>query len=339
MGCACNQSPCNCFQPDLQASACECPDLGVVLRGVNVLVADQKFCSRRLLPPTDSNNNPIAGILSSSPTLGVTFTSAPAVNLPVLTATSGLQFQSIVAAQGTAGNLVQVRPAANGLFVQSSGGQFILGPLPATSVPDPLTIGTINVGTLLNSTAPATLSGVVTLGAGTVAGTIVSLLGINGSGNVVLGSASTVSKAMYYEAASGTDTTVLPNRTTTANGFAVIGNELYDKDSIAHVTNSQTISIDKAGEYEIEWVSSFNNRAFTPVGTASTRPALYLSVNANVVNFGQFQLTADSISSSATVSGIHVQHLNIGDTIQLQAGPNVGTGTLRDVRMVLTKFQ
>lgn len=328
----CSCTPCTCTE-----SACGDPGLETTAKHLYVL--DSQFCPRRL-----ENQNGFLYYGSN----GLRFSDSPRVPLAELEVEEGDTFGSLVICSGSNGIFRRVVPASgvDGFLKANGDGTVSFADPTAASIPDPLTLDTINVSTL-NAT-DANISGTLTL-TGMQDDTVVSVVGLNGSNQLVKGQQQTISVASFYEtndpAGVGTPNWTYP---ATATSNVMIGNELSDADGIASVVDSATVKIDKAGSYVIEWqgqYSSSNPNGGNSAGT-SYRPGLWLTINGVVVNKGNIEVFQDR-NVSGLAAGRHVAvSLNVGDVIRLRGNGNMrpstadGRGTgLQGVGIVLTKYK
>lgn len=338
-----------------------CPDPGTVAQGQNLIVSDTNLCPKRLLALRDSSGNVLNAVIAvfgNGQTAVFMPTQQPKVPYPNLIAAQGQSFGQLVLASALDGthnrlsppvtpNLVMQTDGAGGLkldVVPGGGG----GGGGGGSVPDPLTIGTININTLLNLAAgsaatfagPIALTGVVT--ATVAAGTVISFLGLNSTNQIVRQQYAPVLKAWFFESGSRTSG-AYPNLTAQNTTIPVIGNALYSADGIAVASNTTSVVLTTSGTYEIEWSGAFG----LPNASQQT-PGLALMQNGNVINPGQRGLTTiPGNMSSATVSGKHIGAFTANDTLQLFVQNPSALGSpstsgqslnLRDVEMFVTKF-
>ena len=338
--------------PGTQASLpnqCQCPDPGLVALGQDVLVTDSSLCPRRLIPARDGNGNVINGFLAligSGLNASVQWVSQPSVVLPPLAVASGQSFGALIISSGPTGTqYVVVPPSALGLYLVTAGaGNLKFAALPAGSVPDPLSIGTLNLTTALNltGTAAAAFAGAISM-TGLPAGTITNPVGLNVTNQLVKGSLSTISKGWYFEAATRTGTTY-PNTALQTGGSCTIGNRLYDADGLASITNSTTLTLTVNGTYQIDWSGAFGTSAGGP-----NDPGISLVINGSIVNPGMrgLETTGAANYNTTPVVGRHIYAGNANDTISLQVvcpslvgSDNSSTAlNLRDVELVITKFK
>lgn len=329
----CGNINCGCF------SEATCSDPGMDATGKYLYILDSQFCPRRL-----ENQNGFLYYGSN----GLRFSDSPRVPLAELEVEEGDTFGSLVINSGSNGIFRRVVPASgvDGFLKADGSGNLVFADPTAASIPDPLTLDTINV-TTLNAT-DTNVSGTPTF-TGLQEDTVVSIVGLNGSNQLVKGQQQTISVASFYEtnnpAGVGTPNWNFPP-SSVAN--VQIGNELSDADGIASVVDSATIKIDKSGSYVIEWQGQFTG--WNPDGVNSRgqvfNPGLWLTVNGVIVNKGNISVYQDR-EIGGTSLGRHVAvSLNAGDVIRLRGnggmrpGTSGGRGTgLQGVGIVLTKYK
>lgn len=324
----CGASPC---QPANVAFQNTCVDPGVLNIGVGLWVLDSQFCPRRL------NNSTGLLVQNSTPSgVSIVFSNEPQVALTPLAAISGGTVGSLVVEDSNQVLRYLSLPNTSGLYLSTNGsGQLALGPLPTFSVPDPLTVTTINVTSLVATNA--TISGSLILsGIGT--GAIAYTLGVDAGGNVIKGSPSTtgIAAAMFFESPTS-PSAATPNGNAVAGSILVIGNQLYDSGgSIITVTNSQTLTVAVAGKYRLDFEGQI-----TWSGGASGAPAINLLINGVLVNTGNARPSGAITSTlrNANLSGFEFRELKAGDTIQLQLAASSGVSThVYEVRLGAQKF-
>jgi hypothetical protein len=332
MSCCCNRTPCTC-------TSVPCADPGLETTGKHLLVLDSQFCTKRL-----ANTN---GFLYYGQN-GLRFSDSPRVPLAELEVDEDDPFGNLVICSGSNGIWRRVVPklGVDGFLKANGDGTVSFSDPTAASIPDPLTLNTINVSTL-NAT-DVNVSGTPTF-TGLQTDTIVSILGINGSNQLVLGSQQTISVALFYEtndpAGPGT-----PNWTFPANATAnvQIGNEISDADGIASVQDSATIRIDKPGSYVIEWYGQYSSGSPDGGNSAgqSFRPGLWLTINGVIVSKGNIETYQDRNVSGTALGKYDAVSLNAGDLIRLRGNGSMrpsnssGRGTgLQGVTLSLTKYK
>lgn len=313
---------------------CTCEDPGSVSYGSHLAVRDGQFCERRLENQVGFLQNQVTG----SGQYRQTFTTTPNIALGTFSVTAGQEFGNLIAINADGIWRQLDFPNVAGLVVQTNAsGQLVASALPAATIPDPLTVTTLNATTgnfgALNATGAVSLTGLAT-------GTITQSVGLDGSGNLVKTSSSSgVESAMFFESATGASTAT-PNSAVVAGGFLVIGNLLYDTGgSIASVQDSQTVKILVAGDYMVDWGGQIDT-----LNTDRTGMTIQLVVNGVVVNNGNCFPLPPLLSSSAgnrtmPVSGFDLRGLALNDTIKLQLSSASGaTLTTYQVRLRLTKI-
>lgn len=316
-------------------SECGCSDPGMVTSGQHLSVLDGQFCEFRL------QNAP--GLLTARVTgsggFQINFSTSPVTSLDSFQTTVNQNFGNFVAilANGTMNQLLGPATANLVPMTDASGGVAFRA-LPAATVPDPLTLTTINV---TNLTAGAlTLTGTMSA-AGLPSGTVVNQLGLDGSGNVVKASNSTsVAIAMFFESPTSASTAT-PNAGVIAGGFLTIGNLLFDSGgNIASVTDAQTIKVLVAGTaYRIDWCGQIDVLAAKRTGMT-----IQLVINGIIVNNANGfpldpLLPSSNPNTALTITGMHAQALAVNDTIKLQLASASGTDIdTFQVRLVLTKI-
>lgn len=349
-------APCAGTQATLPTQ-CQCSDPGLVQTGQNVVVTDANLCPRRLTPNYDGSGNVVSGFLvyqGNGNVATVEVTNQPAVSYPVLSLTSGESFGKIVVVSGSTGLHYQVNPpgAAN-LFLQTDGaGGLEFAAPPTATVPDPLSIGTLNLSTALNASCPVSITGTITA-TGIAAGSVVNFVGLNSSNQLVTGTFSGISMSMFSDQTGPTDTTY-PNAVLLANGNCIFRAQTYSDDNIAAFgLDTTSIKILETGKYRVDWQGMFG-----PQTTAGGRfsPSLQLQKNsAPVANGMQGGIVASTneggviVYESSAVTGVWVGSLNVNDILQLTAivpsyigGPAPSVPVyglnLRTVGVTLTKF-
>lgn len=304
---------CDCNGAPTTPVACPYPDPGIANSLTSLLGLDYRFQPFRLA------NQPglLVNQINSSGGGNIAFSLSPAVPFTTYSWGFNSPITGIVAALGAQGTMMRLTPSVAGFIATAADGTFTIAPAPAATVPDPLNIGTINVGNEtagnLTVTATTTLSGVPV-------GTITTTIGLNSSNQVVSGVGAHTSLAMYFENASRT-TPTSPNGVTTANQPLVIGNELFDPDNIAHVQDSQTIIIDTAGTYEIGWGGYWPSGSQGGAPTATT-PGIWLAIGSigNVVSWGNTHLGQTNTNTGQETTGTHMAPIAASTKIYLIAG-------------------
>lgn len=290
--------------------------------GKHLYVLDENFCPRRV------QNG--AGFLARSGS-GFKWTTEPRVALTEMEVADGDTFSHIVVALGTDGIFRRILPAtgATGLLAANGNGAWTLEPLGTQPIPDPLTVGTINVSTL--NAGATNISDVVTF---SVIGTdtITQQIGLNASNELVIGSVPTVSVASFFENQNLTDAGTPNWYPASASDYCVIGNELSDPDGIASVVDSRTIRVDQAGDYLIRWRGNFDGwkpSASVELDAISNakRPGIWLVVNNSVVDWGNKSVFQTRWRGSPVSGDYFAQGLAVNSTIKLQLNGSIQTGT------------
>ncbi len=298
--------------------------------GANLIVGDSNFCLRRLAP------SPGFVVTNQTPNgYEVVSTDEPNVDLSTFAVASGGQI-GVLLVRNADGVIRTLLPAAvAGLYMSTNAaGQLVLGPLPASTVPDPLSVTTLNATTA--TFGSLTVTGPTVKFTGLVSGTIASTVGLDASGNLVIGSPSAtgVQCAMFYESASSPGVGT-PNGTITPGSFLIIGNQLYDSGaSLIGVTNNSTLKVLVAGKYRIDFCCQIT---WTSGGHGS--PALNLVINGIIVNTGNARDGSSDTQRSAPLAGFEARDLSVNDTIQLQIAAGTGTPCHAfEARIVFEKF-
>lgn len=310
---------------------CTCEDPGSVSYGSHLAVRDSQFCDRRLENQVGFLQNQVTG----SGQYRQTFTTTPSIALGTFSVTAGQEFGNLIAINADGIWRQLDFPNIAGLVVQTNAsGQLVASALPAATIPDPLTVTTLNATTgnfgALNATGAVKFSGLGT-------GTIVQTVGLDGSGNLLAGgSTSGVQAASFFESATGASTAT-PNVSAVANGFLIIGNLLYDTGgNLAQVQDSQTIKVLVAGKYQVNWFGEIDTNG------KRTGATIMLSINGTVVNNGNgIPISQDAVMGNRTlpIAGMDLLPLAANDVIKLQLSSGAGTPYgVYQVRLILTKI-
>jgi hypothetical protein len=311
---------------------CTCEDPGVADFGAHLAIRDSQFCNRRLENEVGLLQNQVTG----SGQYRQTWTNEPSVALSTFSVTAGAEFGNLIAINADGIWRQLDFPNVAGLVVQTNAsGQLVASALPAATIPDPLTVTTLNATTgnfgALNATGAVALTGLGT-------GTISQAVGLDGSGNLIKatgGTSSGVSSAQFFESPSS-NSTATPNDSATANGFLVIGNLISDSGgSIAQVQDSQTIKILVAGYYLIDWGAFMD----TTVGLQGA--SILLTVNGSVVNNGYgypLNIDGSTINRPYPVSGDDGRPLAANDVIKLQVSSGCVVRGIYQARLRLVKI-
>lgn len=326
----CNGCGCDQCRPANTVYRGTCTDPGVIDYGTYIQVLDQAFCENRLLGGE--------GLLQSredgSGNFRITLTESPQVDLPTLQAVIGTPIPNLIGIDSNDFWWEILGPAsADQILRTNAAGQLYFGPIPAATVPDPLTIGTVNVTTQLTAAA-LTVTGATTL-SGVAAGTITGVLGVNAANLVVTQSPASLASAVasFYESPTSPNA-ANPNIAITAGNNLVIGNLLYDSGlSIMSVVDSVTLKVLVAGAYAIQWCGQVTGSAGSP-----TINLLVNGINVNTGNGAQTIAGPITSGRSANLTGFEARALAVNDTIQLQLGSQSGAGIKTyAVRLVATR--
>jgi len=330
--CSCGGCGCSSCQPAAGIFLSECPDPGTIAQGFHLSLLDSKFCYRR------ATNTP--GLLQSVLTGGsyqITFTNLPQVELEDVNAVANTAFGQLIVMGSDFKWRALAPPVTANLFLKTNAsGDIVLGSAPVATVPDPLSVTTLNVlGTAtiedLAINNGLTLSGVSS-------GTVTSLLGINASNQVVTQALSqSIAASMFYESASS-PTAAAPNESKVSGDYLIIGNRLYDSgSSLINVTTSESITVAVAGKYLLLWVA----QTWTS-GTASV--GAFLEINGVIVNEGngrtQSPVGITAGASMFQMTGVELRTLAVGDVLKLQFSQLGGTAQRKTfgVRLIAVKF-
>lgn len=327
----CHTNPCCCQSPcdpanNIYEGTCVDPGTATVLR--HLLGLDQQFCQRRLIP-AGSGGFLVARQTPNGWAIG--FSTAPTVALEEFLAVQGVAFGQVLVQQSDSVMRAMNPPVtANLVLGTNAAGQAIWMPIPAATVPDPLTVSTLTVTglTLLNNlevTGTPVLSGL-----GTSA--LVSFIGLDASNNVVKGTPATtgVQVASFFEAPTSPSATV-PNAAAAAGSLLTIGNLLFDSvlpvvagGALWTATNSQTLTCLTAGVYIVDFGGQL-----VWSGGSSGQGAIQLLVNGVPVNNGNARpdATITSTLRNANYWGQNMRRFAVGDTAQLQLGASSGANT------------
>jgi hypothetical protein len=311
---------------------CSCPDPGAVSFGSHLSVLDGQFCEKRLT----NTAGLLQAFVTGSGAYQLFFTNEPSPALTTFSVTAGSEFGNLIAINAD-GKMRQLDfPNVAGLVVQTNAsGQLVASALPAATIPDPLTVTTLNATTAnigtLSLTGTAAMSGLAT-------GTITQAVGLDGSGNLIKGgSSSGVQTASFFESPSGSSIAT-PNSGAVAGGFLIIGNMLFDSGgNIAQVQDAQTIKVLVAGTYQIDWFGQLDGMA------GRTGQTIMLTKNGTVLNNGNGSATTDGTPAgtfrTTTIAGKEPTSLAVNDLLKLQIPSSAGTSLkVYQARMVLTKI-
>lgn len=324
---ACNSNPCCC------SSACSpantvyegtCADPGSLTTLRHLLGLDQQFCERRLIPAAGGGYL-VARQTPSGWAIG--FSTTPTVALEEFLAVQGVAFGQVLVQQSDDVMRAMNPPVtANLVLGTNAAGQAMWIPIPAATVPDPLTVANLtvtNLATLNNVTITGTP---VLSGLGTSA--LVSFIGLDASNNVVKGTPATTGTqvAAFFESPTSPAPVPGPNDGATAGNNLTIGNLLFDSvgtpgGALFTPTNSQTLTCLTAGVYVVD----FGGQVYYTGGN-SGQPGINLLVNGVSVNAGNSRsdATVTSTLRIASIWGQNMRRFAVGDTVQLQLGASTG---------------
>lgn len=326
--------PCSPCSPSSTIYEAPCPDPGAVTIGAHLATLDSNFCPRRL------SNGP--GFLINRQTGGgwrIEWSTEPNVPLSDFQAVTGQTFGQMVILQSDG-----VMRALNGpvtpllVLMTNAAGQLIFAPMPAATVPDPLTLNLINVTTL-------NVAGIATFGQAPVfnnltTAAITQAIGLNASNQLVVGSAATTGtqSCMFYEAPTSPSPTT-PNAAVTAGSNLIIGNEINSSlpttGQLIAVTTSELLTVVTGGFYLLDFCGQV-----TWTNNQSGRPAISLLINGVDVNDGNSRpdSTVTTTQRSANLTGFASRRLNVGDTLQLQLASSSGVNVqVYQVRLRATR--
>lgn len=328
---------CDCSTVTPVGNGCPYPDPGIATDPRYVATFDYRFQVGRLqstgvnaflVQKIDGSGNPV-----------IAFENSPQITPTGYNLLLGQKFNNLLAALGSNGlrSLVPTGLSATAYLIANTDGTWSLASAPSATVPDPLTLATLNAGSVNTSDFSAT-GNVITF-SGLPNGTISKEIGLNSSNNLVIGTTASSGAAQYYESTSLTSVAT-PNSTVVTNQPVIIGNEIYDPNNLSHVQDIHTIVVDVAGQYSVRWGGTFANP-----GTTNHTPALYLAYNSvgNIVSNGYGTNNSQNTLSSYSASGEWLQTLAQGDKLYVLAGgsPNTGVGNsgLRNVGLILERIR
>lgn len=312
---------------------CPCDMPNMVTSGAMLPVLDGQACPYRL----ENVEGLLVSRVTGSGNFEILFSSAPVVALDVFTWTAQQEFGNLVAVNADGAMRQLEGPSTPNLFPRTNAsGNIIFDVLPGATIPDPLTITTLNATTVnagvLNASGAVAFTGLPT-------GTIANTVGLDGSGNLVQGGSSTgIQSSMFYEAATSPSPTT-PNSGATSGSSLIIGNQLYDSGgSIVGVVDGQTLKILVAGKYRIDW------GGFIAFRGAKLGASLNLAINGVLVNPGNSPSQAVGVDieiRTENSAGFEFRNLSVNDIIRIQlmggtyADPNSG---VYSARVGFTKF-
>ncbi len=323
--CSCGGCGCSQCDPANVIYQSPCPDPGAATALRHLLGLDQEFCKRRLLPGT-------GGYLVARQTPNgwlIGFSTTPVVALEEFLAVQGVAFGQVLVQQSDSVMRAMNPPVtANLVLGTNAAGQAMWIPIPAATVPDPLTVADLTVTNL------ATLNNVIITGGlsftGLGAGALVSVLGLDAGGNLITGTPATTGTqvAAFFESPTS-PSAVTPNSGATAGSALTIGNLLFDSvgtpgGALFTATNSQTLTCLVAGVYTVDFGGQV-----TYTGGSSGQPSIILLVNGVPVNNGNGRSDA-ALTSTLRVANLWGQNMRrfaVGDTVQLQLGASSGSNT------------
>lgn len=322
---------CPTCQPANSIFQGECSDPGTLSPGRFLNVLDYKFCERRL----STGAGFLVSNINGSGNAGFSWTTTPQVALTDFAAAANTEFGQLVVIGSDDRWRALQGPATLGLFMQTNAvGNLVLGAAPAATVPDPLAINDLNVAN------EATINDLTTNGTLTLnniaAGTVVNLLGLDVSNELVLQSLTAgIAAIMFYEAATSPSATA-PNKTKANGDYLVIGNELFDSGAgLINVFTSESLKVAVAGKYIVGWVALCKM-------AANTKASVSLEINGVLVNNGNGRTDAEiSLNTGATsvgpFTGFEIRSLAINDVLKLQLS-SAGTVNTYNARLIALKF-
>lgn len=323
-------SCCPTCQPAQAIFQGECQDPGTLTIGRFLPALDYKFCERRL----STSAGFLVANINGSGNAGFQWTTTPQVQLSDVTATANTAFGQFVVMGSDYRWRALVPPGSSGLYLQTNGsGDLIFGSPPAATIPDPLAVNDLSVAN------EATINDITTSGTLTFnnvnTGTVVNLLGLDASNEVVLQAITAAAAAsMFFESATSPNASA-PNKNKTNGQYLVIGNRLFDSGAnLISVTTSEAITVNVTGKYLLLWTTEVRLLANGKVGT-------WLEINGVIVNQGNGRTDSEignSLSAQATtLTGIEARMLTAGDVIKIQLSSTVSTQTF-EARLVAIKF-
>lgn len=328
----CGNDPCNCSTPI--CPPVDCADPGIIPVGAFLPILDYKFCERRLENQT--------GFLVANQAEGgpfqIFFTDEPCIPVPQIELGLGTEISSVLGMLGTGSCMRRLVPGAEiDGWLRALNGVWQISALPSDNIPDPFVTENLEV------TDTATINKLVVQNSlcfdALAADTITDFVGLNGAGCLVKGNVSQIEAALYYESASLTSVGT-PNTPIGRNVNAIIGNEIFDPQGVAHVLNTTTIEIDKAGTYLIFW-TGFYDRDDASVGDSGLH--LWVDTGAGAVLRAYSSGRAEHVNppNSANPLGFHLMALTAGNKINLQtsSGSNLTNNHLQDVKLLLVRYR
>lgn len=327
--CGCGGCGCSQCDPANTIYASTCPDPGTLTTLRHLLGLDQQLCERRLIP-AEGGGFLIARQTPNGWAIG--FSTTPTVALEEFLALQGVAFGQVLVQQSDSVMRAMNGPAvANLVLGTNAAGQAMWIPIPAATVPDPLTVNDLTVNNLatlnnVNVTGTPVFSGLGT-------GALVSFLGLDASNNVIQGTPATtgVQVAMFYEQPVSPGNLNGPNTDAISGNDLTIGNLLFESvlpvvpgGALLTAINSQTLTVLTGGTYVMHWGGFVSygggNRGF---------PIISLMINGVPVSNGYANSNAQglTVNTGVSLSGNFPRRLVVGDTIRLQLGSGSGSGT------------
>jgi hypothetical protein len=294
-------------------------------------VLDYKFCERRL----STGAGFLVSNINGSGNAGFTWTTTPQVQLSEYEATANTSFGNLVVMGSDYRWRYLQGPSTLGLFLQTdANGMLFFGDPPASTIPDPLVVNDLNVAN------EATINDLTTNGTLTLnnvsSGTVVNLLGLDVSNEVVLQAVTAGSAAcMFYESPTSPGAGVPPNKDKTNGQYLVIGNRLFDSGAnLISVTTSEAITVNVTGKYLLAWVAEIRNNSAARVG-------VWLEINNTIVNVGNGRIadvTNPGDAQLVPLMGLEARTLTAGDVIKLQLQSTGATPQTFEARIIAFKF-
>lgn len=279
---------------------------------------DSQFCPTRI----SGAEGLLQSVVDGSGNFNISFSESPQVDLPDTSVLEDATFGNLVII-GSDDKLTRlVGPATSLLFMQTNAaGQLFLGDPPPAVVPDPLAVNNLTVG-VLATLANVTISGSVSM-SGIAADTIIEFLGLDASNNVVKQAVTLVTTQITQFFESNTSPSAsYPNQNKTAGQNLVIGNKLFDSGgNLINVTNSETLTVAVAGDYNIQW-----GGMMVKSGVGDWLTGIQLVINGITVSNGGVNpnRAITTNQNQVTVSCSFMRNLAVGDTIQLVMNPAAG---------------
>ena len=336
---ACNCNPCCCSSPCAPANTIyegTCSDPGSLTSLKHLLGLDQQFCERRLIP-SGSGGYLVARQTPNGWAIG--FSTTPTVALEEFLAVQGVAFGQVLVQQSDNVMRAMNGPAvANLVLGTNAAGQAMWIPIPAATVPDPLTVADLNVTNVANFN-DVNIAGTTTM-TGAATGTLTNILGLNATNEVIKGTIATTTpqSVTFFEAPTSPSATT-PNSGVTAGGLLTIGNEVSSSlaaGALIGVTNSQTLAVVQAGYYLIDYCAGVVSNA-----NAAMTPSVQLLINGVIVNNGNSRAgpAGTPNRTALTCTGIDGRRMVAGTTIQLQMASGSGSNiSVYEARIRFTRI-